>query len=61
MKVQLVRVAASCSAASARACLQEPHRVYPSIPASLRRPIRVLSLFDGIGTGVLALSCLPGC
>ncbi|KAI3357858.1 hypothetical protein L3Q82_016251, partial [Scortum barcoo] len=29
----------------------EPHRVYPSIPASLRRPLRVLSLFDGIATG----------
>ncbi|KAK7883860.1 hypothetical protein WMY93_026983 [Mugilogobius chulae] len=28
----------------------EPHRVYPSIPASLRRPVRVLSLFDGIAT-----------
>lgn len=37
-----------------RASLQEPHRVYPSIPANLRRPIRVLSLFDGIGTGALA-------
>ncbi|XP_053705782.1 uncharacterized protein LOC128749853 [Synchiropus splendidus] len=33
----------------------EPHRVYPSIPANLRRPIRVLSLFDGIGTGYLVL------
>lgn len=30
---------------------QEPHRVYPSIPAELRRPIKVLSLFDGIATG----------
>uniref|UniRef100_A0A6Q2XQX9 DNA (cytosine-5-)-methyltransferase n=1 Tax=Esox lucius TaxID=8010 RepID=A0A6Q2XQX9_ESOLU len=29
----------------------EPHRVYPSIPANMRRPIKVLSLFDGIGTG----------
>ncbi|XP_053360127.1 DNA (cytosine-5-)-methyltransferase 3 beta, duplicate a isoform X2 [Clarias gariepinus] len=29
----------------------EPHRVYPSIPAHKRRPIRVLSLFDGIATG----------
>ncbi|XP_047196093.1 uncharacterized protein LOC118110598 [Hippoglossus stenolepis] len=29
----------------------EPHRVYPSIPANLRRPLRVLSLFDGIATG----------
>ncbi|XP_029282589.1 LOW QUALITY PROTEIN: DNA (cytosine-5)-methyltransferase 3C-like [Cottoperca gobio] len=33
----------------------EPHRVYPSIPADLRRPIRVLSLFDGIATGYLVL------
>uniref|UniRef100_A0A8C9SFW5 DNA (cytosine-5-)-methyltransferase n=1 Tax=Scleropages formosus TaxID=113540 RepID=A0A8C9SFW5_SCLFO len=29
----------------------EPHRVYPSIPPSQRRPLRVLSLFDGIATG----------
>ncbi|XP_036067962.1 DNA (cytosine-5)-methyltransferase 3B isoform X2 [Oryzias melastigma] len=36
----------------------EPHRVYPSIPASLRRPVRVLSLFDGIGTGYLVLKDL---
>lgn len=34
---------------------QEPHRVYPSIPASLRHPIRVLSLFDGIATGKLQI------
>lgn len=34
---------------------QEPHRVYPSISANLRRPIRVLSLFDGIGTGKLQM------
>uniref|UniRef100_A0A6Q2X7G6 DNA (cytosine-5-)-methyltransferase n=1 Tax=Esox lucius TaxID=8010 RepID=A0A6Q2X7G6_ESOLU len=33
----------------------EPHRVYPSIPANMRRPIKVLSLFDGIGTGYLVL------
>uniref|UniRef100_A0A8C2KZA5 DNA (cytosine-5-)-methyltransferase n=1 Tax=Cyprinus carpio TaxID=7962 RepID=A0A8C2KZA5_CYPCA len=33
----------------------EPHRVYPSIPANQRRPIRVLSLFDGIATGYLVL------
>lgn len=33
-------------------CLpQEPHRVYPSISADQRRPIKVLSLFDGIATG----------
>uniref|UniRef100_A0A667YQU1 DNA (cytosine-5-)-methyltransferase n=1 Tax=Myripristis murdjan TaxID=586833 RepID=A0A667YQU1_9TELE len=36
----------------------EPHRVYPSIPANLRRPIRVLSLFDGIATGYLVLKDL---
>uniref|UniRef100_A0A3Q3LFV1 DNA (cytosine-5-)-methyltransferase n=1 Tax=Mastacembelus armatus TaxID=205130 RepID=A0A3Q3LFV1_9TELE len=36
----------------------EPHRVYPSIPASLRRPLRVLSLFDGIATGYLVLKDL---
>ncbi|KAG7281087.1 hypothetical protein CRUP_027624 [Coryphaenoides rupestris] len=33
----------------------EPHRVYPSISAEQRRPIRVLSLFDGIATGYLVL------
>uniref|UniRef100_A0A8C4EJN1 DNA (cytosine-5-)-methyltransferase n=1 Tax=Dicentrarchus labrax TaxID=13489 RepID=A0A8C4EJN1_DICLA len=36
----------------------EPHRVYPSIRANLRRPIRVLSLFDGIATGYLVLKDL---
>ncbi|KAM9856079.1 DNA (cytosine-5)-methyltransferase 3C-like [Aulostomus maculatus] len=36
----------------------EPHRVYPSIPAKLRRPLRVLSLFDGIATGYLVLKDL---
>ncbi|XP_072222812.1 LOW QUALITY PROTEIN: uncharacterized protein [Leuresthes tenuis] len=33
----------------------EPHRVYPPIPADQRRPIKVLSLFDGIATGYLVL------
>ncbi|KAL1021359.1 hypothetical protein UPYG_G00012300 [Umbra pygmaea] len=33
----------------------EPHRIYPAIPANLRRPIKVLSLFDGISTGYLVL------
>ncbi|KAM3617148.1 uncharacterized protein V6R79_002939 [Siganus canaliculatus] len=33
----------------------EPHRVYPSIPADQRRPLKVLSLFDGIATGYLVL------
>ncbi|KAF7655055.1 hypothetical protein LDENG_00061180, partial [Lucifuga dentata] len=36
----------------------EPHRVYPSIPANQRRPLRVLSLFDGIATGYLVLKDL---
>ncbi|XP_068997095.1 uncharacterized protein [Embiotoca jacksoni] len=36
----------------------EPHRVYPSIPADQRRPLRVLSLFDGIATGYLVLKDL---
>ncbi|XP_061637905.1 DNA (cytosine-5)-methyltransferase 3C-like isoform X2 [Phyllopteryx taeniolatus] len=36
----------------------EPHRVYPSIPTNLRRPIRVLSLFDGIATGYQVLKDL---
>ncbi|XP_032810496.2 DNA (cytosine-5)-methyltransferase 3A-like [Petromyzon marinus] len=33
----------------------EPPRLYPPIPASQRKPIRVLSLFDGIATGLLVL------
>ncbi|KAL2104308.1 hypothetical protein ACEWY4_001176 [Coilia grayii] len=36
----------------------EPHRVYPSVPANQRKPIRVLSLFDGIATGYLVLKDL---
>ncbi|KAG9332523.1 hypothetical protein JZ751_014621, partial [Albula glossodonta] len=36
----------------------EPHRVYPAIPARQRRPIKVLSLFDGIATGFLVLKDL---
>uniref|UniRef100_A0A667X883 DNA (cytosine-5-)-methyltransferase n=1 Tax=Myripristis murdjan TaxID=586833 RepID=A0A667X883_9TELE len=36
----------------------EPHRVYPSIPAHQRRPLKVLSLFDGIATGYLVLKDL---
>ncbi|KAK7877914.1 hypothetical protein WMY93_031443 [Mugilogobius chulae] len=36
----------------------EPHRLYPAIPAGQRRPIRVLSLFDGIATGYLVLKDL---
>uniref|UniRef100_A0A672II54 DNA (cytosine-5-)-methyltransferase n=1 Tax=Salarias fasciatus TaxID=181472 RepID=A0A672II54_SALFA len=36
----------------------EPHRVYPSIPADRRRPLKVLSLFDGIATGYLVLKDL---
>lgn len=38
--------------------LQEPHRVYPSIPSDQRRPIRVLSLFDGIATGLFMMMLL---
>uniref|UniRef100_A0AAQ5Y038 DNA (cytosine-5-)-methyltransferase n=1 Tax=Amphiprion ocellaris TaxID=80972 RepID=A0AAQ5Y038_AMPOC len=38
--------------------MEFPHRVYPSIPANLRRPVRVLSLFDGIATGYLVLKDL---
>ena len=34
---------------------QEPPKVFPAIPAARRRPIRVLSLFDGIATGELRL------
>lgn len=37
---------------------QEPHRVYPSIPAHQRRPIKVLSLFDGIATGWFISLCV---
>ncbi|XP_034978824.1 DNA (cytosine-5)-methyltransferase 3B [Zootoca vivipara] len=33
----------------------EPPKIYPAIPAANRRPIRVLSLFDGIATGYLVL------
>ncbi|KAM4738365.1 DNA (cytosine-5-)-methyltransferase 3 beta, duplicate a isoform 2-T3 [Anableps anableps] len=36
----------------------EPHRVYPSIPADQRKPLKVLSLFDGIATGYLVLKDL---
>ncbi|KAM9342374.1 uncharacterized protein KZ484_015079 [Pholidichthys leucotaenia] len=36
----------------------EPHRIYPSIPAKERKPVRVLSLFDGIATGFFVLSQL---
>ncbi|XP_061701921.1 DNA (cytosine-5)-methyltransferase 3C-like [Syngnathoides biaculeatus] len=36
----------------------DPHRVYPSIAADKRRPLKVLSLFDGIATGYLVLKDL---
>ncbi|XP_014840580.1 PREDICTED: uncharacterized protein LOC106916660 [Poecilia mexicana] len=36
----------------------EPHRIYPSIPADQRKPLKVLSLFDGIATGYLVLKDL---
>ncbi|XP_029391613.1 DNA (cytosine-5)-methyltransferase 3B [Mus pahari] len=38
-----------------QSCRQEPPKLYPAIPAAKRRPIRVLSLFDGIATGYLVL------
>lgn len=31
---------------------QEPAKLYPPVAAEKRQPIRVLSLFDGIATGV---------
>uniref|UniRef100_A0A3B3RLN8 DNA (cytosine-5-)-methyltransferase n=1 Tax=Paramormyrops kingsleyae TaxID=1676925 RepID=A0A3B3RLN8_9TELE len=33
----------------------ENPKIYPAVPAEQRRPIRVLSLFDGIATGYLVL------
>lgn len=30
---------------------QEKTKIFPAVPAEQRRPIRVLSLFDGIATG----------
>ncbi|XP_037095214.1 DNA (cytosine-5)-methyltransferase 3C-like isoform X2 [Syngnathus acus] len=36
----------------------EPHRIYPAIPADRRKPLKVLSLFDGIATGYLVLKDL---
>ncbi|XP_038165275.1 DNA (cytosine-5)-methyltransferase 3B isoform X3 [Cyprinodon tularosa] len=33
----------------------EKTKIYPAVPAEQRRPIRVLSLFDGIATGYLVL------
>ncbi|XP_077369408.1 DNA (cytosine-5)-methyltransferase 3C-like isoform X2 [Festucalex cinctus] len=36
----------------------EPHRVYPAISADRRKPMKVLSLFDGIATGYLVLKDL---
>ncbi|XP_040282951.1 DNA (cytosine-5)-methyltransferase 3A [Bufo bufo] len=36
----------------------EPPKLYPPIPADKRKPIRVLSLFDGIATGLLVLKDL---
>ncbi|KAH0619331.1 hypothetical protein JD844_019351 [Phrynosoma platyrhinos] len=33
----------------------EAPKIYPAIPAAKRRPIRVLSLFDGLATGYLVL------
>nr|XP_060610770.1 DNA (cytosine-5)-methyltransferase 3A [Anolis sagrei ordinatus] len=36
----------------------DPPKVYPPVPAERRKPIRVLSLFDGIATGLLVLKDL---
>uniref|UniRef100_A0A8C9WTG9 DNA (cytosine-5-)-methyltransferase n=1 Tax=Scleropages formosus TaxID=113540 RepID=A0A8C9WTG9_SCLFO len=36
----------------------EPPMTYPAVPAEQRKPIRVLSLFDGIATGYLVLKDL---
>ncbi|XP_035245006.1 DNA (cytosine-5)-methyltransferase 3B-like isoform X2 [Anguilla anguilla] len=36
----------------------ESAKIYPAVPAEQRRPIRVLSLFDGIATGYLVLKDL---
>uniref|UniRef100_A0A3Q1G8X7 DNA (cytosine-5-)-methyltransferase n=1 Tax=Acanthochromis polyacanthus TaxID=80966 RepID=A0A3Q1G8X7_9TELE len=36
----------------------EKPKIYPAVPAEQRRPIRVLSLFDGIATGYLVLKDL---
>lgn len=37
---------------------QEIPMIYPAVPAEQRRPIRVLSLFDGIATGKAAGVCV---
>ncbi|KAM6913131.1 DNA (cytosine-5)-methyltransferase 3A isoform 3-T3 [Xenentodon cancila] len=37
---------------------QDPPKLYPPVMAERRRPIRVLSLFDGIATGLLVLKDL---
>ncbi|XP_073528982.1 DNA (cytosine-5)-methyltransferase 3A-like [Phyllobates terribilis] len=36
----------------------DPPALYPPVPAKRRKPIRVLSLFDGIATGLLVLKTL---
>ncbi|CAH2245411.1 DNA (cytosine-5)-methyltransferase 3A isoform X1 [Pelobates cultripes] len=36
----------------------DPPKLYPPLPAENRKPIRVLSLFDGIATGLLVLKML---
>ena len=33
-------------------------KIFPTIPVDKRRPIRVLSLFDGIATGIVALKTM---
>lgn len=40
---------------------QEIPKIYPAVPAEQRRPIRVLSLFDGIATGEAARTYVRAC
>lgn len=40
---------------------QEPPKLYPSVLAEKRKPIRVLSLFDGIATGERRILILVFC
>lgn len=40
--------------------LQAAPKIYPTVPPAKRRPIRVLSLFDGIATGEALEEHCPG-
>ncbi|KAG9347687.1 hypothetical protein JZ751_005261 [Albula glossodonta] len=58
-------VSASCAsdpttawAFRASSVSEDPPKLYPPVPAEKRKPIRVLSLFDGIATGLLVLKDL---